>query len=95
MNEVQGLEPSQSSKDISSPVSEEVNSATEVVVGEVYRVHPVKKTYKGKKTFENKSKVKWPEASEKAEWEAINTDLNSTLERMKLRQSLRRWGHHL
>ena len=54
----------------------------EVVAEEGIESIQPRKPAREKKTFKSKPKVKCPGASEKAEWDAINTDLSSTLKRM-------------
>ncbi|KAK9524410.1 hypothetical protein VZT92_016806 [Zoarces viviparus] len=73
-NEAQRRETNQSSQSISTPVTEEGNTSTEMSVE--WPTQPQRPPMeKG-----HKPGVKWPKAVEKKEWEIINNDLSKILE---------------
>lgn len=67
----------QSSQSISTPVTEEDNTITEMSVEEPTQPQrpPKEEKIKGQRP-----RVKWPKAVEKREWETVNTDLTKILQ---------------
>ena len=76
-NEAQRRDANQSSQSISTPVTEEDNTSTEMPVDELTQPQrpPKEEKIKG-----HRPTVKWPKAVEKREWETINNDLTKILE---------------
>lgn len=73
-NEAQQRDTNQSSQSISTPVTGEKVTSTEIVVEEPVQLQSEKKI-EGRKPG-----VKWPKAVNKKEWETINSDLTQILE---------------
>lgn len=76
-NEALRLDANQSSQSINTPVTEEGNTSTEMLVdGPTQPQRPPKK----EKIKGRRSSVKWPKAVEKKEWETVNNLLTKILE---------------
>lgn len=76
-NEAQRRDANQSSQSISTPVTEEDNTSTEMPVDELTQPQ---RPLKQEKIKGHRPSVKWPKAVEKREWETINNDLTKILE---------------
>ena len=91
-NEAQRRDANQSSQSISTPVTEEDNTSTEMPVDELTQPQ---RPLKEEKIKGHRPSVKWPKAVEKREWETFNNDLTKILEQQvrTAEKKLERMGH--
>ena len=91
-NEAQRRDANQSSQSISTPVTEEDNTSTEMPVDELTQPQ---RPLKEEKIKGHRPSVKWPKAVEKREWETVNNDLTKILEQQvgTAEKKLERMGH--